>query len=352
MRGLPTLIAEVDELWSFIGIKEARVDPAKHPAWFGDAYTFIGLDALAKAVISYHVGKRTAEDADIFARDFRARLTMVPHLSTDGFNAYPGAFAAHFPPGGLDYGTAVKHYRSRAQRGPDHRYEPPRDPFITKHTVLGAPVEELTRTAYVERYNLTHRHTVGRTRRLCLAFSKTLRGHVAGTALGICAYNFVKEHSTLGKHVTPAMALGLVDRPWTIRDLVEAALEAREHPAEPVQPGPLSMPSQRGGYPVGAARPLPGGGFLRSVPGAAPPAKGAPPAPPPAPVQAPPAPAVVAVAAPAPASPEPVVPDPQLDLFTWRPRPSRRDVPVGTQLGLFGEDQCVGPAPPLPDGSP
>ena len=48
--------------------------------------------------------------------------------SSDGFNAYPAVFAKHFG-GAVDYGVAVKNYRTGSQRGPDHRYEPPRDPF-------------------------------------------------------------------------------------------------------------------------------------------------------------------------------------------------------------------------------
>ncbi len=324
VRGLPTLIIEGDETWSFIFKKQSRIDPAKDPAEYGDAYTFIGLDALAKLVISWLVGKRTEEDADIFARDMRSRLLYCPHLSTDGFNAYPAVIAKHFQ-GAIDYGTAVKHYRTGSQRGPDHRYEPPRDPFVTKHSVIGAPREDLISTAHVERYNLTQRHIVGRTRRLCLAFSKTKKGHVAGMALGVFAYNFCREHSSLGKHTTPAMAAGLTDHPWTIYELVAAALEAAEMPCAGPEAVPLTMPTSRGGKPVGASRPLPNGGFLRSVPAASPPAKGAPPAPPPG---APP-PVVAAVA---PAAPVEPVDDRQLDLLAWRPKPLP---PKGSQLELF-----------------
>jgi hypothetical protein len=165
---------------------------------------------------------------------------------------------------------------------------------------------------------------------LCLAFSKTLKGHVAGMALGVFAYNFVREHSALGKRRTPAMAAGLTDHPWTIAELVEAALAvAEEEPGDLPEAVPLAMPASRGGKPVGASRPLPGGrGFLRSVVGPAPSAKGAPPlSTPPAPGAPPPAPAVA------------VVPDPaQLDLFAWKPRPAapaRPLPPKGAQLDLF-----------------
>ena len=85
----PSRIIQGDETWSFVFKKEARVDPTKDPAEWGDAYTFIGLNAVARLVVSYHVGKRDAENADIFARDLRSRLTMVPHLATDRLPRVP-----------------------------------------------------------------------------------------------------------------------------------------------------------------------------------------------------------------------------------------------------------------------
>jgi hypothetical protein len=106
--------------------------------------------------------------------------------------------------GAVDYGQCVKNYRTGSARGPDHRYEPPCNPFITKTAVIGVPRPELMSTSYVERFNLTARHTVGRTRRLCLAFSKTLRGLRAAMALGIASYNLVRVHGAL--ETTPAVA--------------------------------------------------------------------------------------------------------------------------------------------------
>jgi IS1 family transposase len=196
-------------------------------------------DPCSDWFISYHVGKRDAESADAFARDLRSRLTMVPHISTDGFPAYPEVIAKHFG-GSVDFGTVVKHYRHGAQRGPDHRYEPPRDPFVTKHAIFGAPSMDLIGTAHVERYNLTQRHIVGRTRRLCLAFSKTLRGHRAAIALGVFVYNFVREHATLGHHTTPAIAAGLTapsvaDLPVAVPAAPPAAPSASS-PAAPALP--------------------------------------------------------------------------------------------------------------------
>lgn len=157
-------------------------------------------------------------------------------------------------------------------------------------------------TSGVERYHCTARHINGRKRRLCLAFSKTLRGHRAAVALSTCVYNLMRIHASL--RITPGMACGIVDCVWSIRDLIEAALS--EEPSAPPVKQPLTLAKESG--PV---RQLPGGkGFLRLVSGGG----GAP--------EAPPAPAPVP---PTPAAP-PVVP---------------------TQLGLY-----EGPAPSTPATSP
>jgi hypothetical protein len=267
------------------------------------------------------VGKRDQESADTFIGDLRARLTVVPHLSTDGFAPYVEAIRAWFL-GSVDYGQVVKNYRTGAKRGPDHRYEPPRDPFITKTPVFGAPSIDMLCTSHIERQNLTMRHIVGRTRRLCLAFSKTLRGHRAAEALGFMAYNFTRQNAALGGQ-TPAMAAGLADHPWTIGELMDAALAAE--PCEAPRPSRLGLPPERAGKASGAARELPNGrGWLRVVDG-----KGAPVAPPEAPPPATPADEASTGA-------EATTDAQQLDLFSWT-RPAKPVPRRGTQLNLFGE---------------
>jgi hypothetical protein len=173
-------------------------------------------------------------------------------------------------------------------------------------------------TSHIERNNLTMRHIVGRTRRLCLAFSKTLRGHRAAEALGVMAYNFVRQNIALDGQ-TPAMAAGLADHPWTIGELMDAALAAE--PCEAPRPVRLGLPPVRAGKATGAARELPNGrGWLRVVDGKGVPSAPAPEAPPPtAPVAAVASSAAVAVD------------DRQLSLLDWKPKPR---APV--QFNLFG----------------
>lgn len=181
-RDLTCSLIEVDEIWSFVKKKQARVDPVEDGPDVGEAYTFTGLAMPSRFVLTWKVGKRDQETADAFVADMRARLVVMPSMTSDGFQPYISAVGKSFGPG-VDYAQTVKNYRTGAARGPDHRYEPPRDPFITKTTVFGAPDIARATTAHVERHNGTLRHHVGRMRRLCYAFSKKLENHKAAVAL-------------------------------------------------------------------------------------------------------------------------------------------------------------------------
>jgi len=300
-RNLASHVIECDDMRSFIAKKQARVQPTD-PAEWGEAYTYLALDATTRLIISCHVGKRDDANTRAFIDDLRARLTVVPHLSTDGWVPYIEAVAQAFA-GSVDYGQVVKNYRKGAARGPDHKYEPPRDPFCVRTPVSGAPVEKLTSTSYVERLNGTMRHMVGRKRRMCLAFSKTLRGHRAAVALAVVAYNCTRVHATLD--TTPAVAAGVLPRPWTVAELVTAAL------AEPETDAPTAQPlAARPG--VGPARQTATGRVLRLVHGGSAPMW----APPSTPVEAPRR------------APE------QFGLFDARPDPAPRPM---VQLNLFDE---------------
>jgi len=123
-------------------------------------------------VITWHVGKRTQETAVAFEADTRARVVLMQQITTDGFNGYPVAIGAAFGVG-VDYSQGVKHYRSGGRKDEDHRYEPARDPLLTKHAVFGAPDLDASTTAHVERLNGITRHIIGRMRRLVYAFSKS-----------------------------------------------------------------------------------------------------------------------------------------------------------------------------------
>ncbi|MRG90489.1 transposase [Polyangium spumosum] len=258
-RDLACSLVTVDEQWSFVKKKQARVT-IDDSSDVGEAYTFVALDASSRFVIAWHVGKRDQASTDIFMNDVRARLVVMPAMTSDGFAPYISAIGASFGPS-IDYAQTVKNYTKRGRRegGPDHRYEPPRDPFITKKVVYGAPNLDAASTAYVERNNATMRHHIGRMRRLCLAFSKKLANHRAAVALNYAWYNLGTIVKTL--RVTPAMAAGVTDHVWSLEEFMAALLD--ETPCEAPTKREL-----RPRTPEGTARELPGGrGFLRVVDG-------------------------------------------------------------------------------------
>jgi hypothetical protein len=56
------------------------------------------------------------------------------------------------------------------------------------------------------------------------AAAKSLKRHVAMTAISVAWYNFCRVQSSIGK--PSAMASGLSDHAWTIKELMERAGEA------------------------------------------------------------------------------------------------------------------------------
>ena len=63
---------------------------------------------------------------------------------------------------------------------------------------------------------------MGRFTRLTNAFPKKLENHMYAVALYFMYYNFCRPHKTLSKPyaTTPAMAVGLTNRVWMVRDII------------------------------------------------------------------------------------------------------------------------------------
>lgn len=277
-RGLSCTMAEVDELWSFCAVK-GRNKTAEHPAGVGDVWVWVAVDAVSRMVITWHAGNRDQASADVFMADLRARLTVMPQITSDGYAAYEPAIGKAFGPG-VDHGQVVKTWQKSASRSPDHRYAPPTEPpKLTKRTVFGTPNLATSTTAHVERNNLTIRHMNGRLRRLCLAFSRRPENHRAALALSYVWFNLGRIQK--GMKITPAMAAGAVDHVFELDAFLEAVMTAE--PCAPPEKQPLAPR-----VPATTHRELPGGrGFLRVVGGAKGSPSGAPQ--PPMPPAAPPA---------------------------------------------------------------
>ena len=211
MRALPCTQVEVDEIWGFVGKKDRNLT-AEDNASLGSVWTWVAIDPESKAVPVFHVGKRTAHDANVFMADVASRMTNRIQLSSDGLGVYPAAVEAAFG-GEVDYGTIVKTFSTLDVEG---KYSPGQMQTSVRTPISGESFR--TCTSHVERQNLTMRTHMKRLARLTLAFSKKLENFQAATALHFAYYNFVKSHSAI--RCTPAMALGVSSRLWKVEDLV------------------------------------------------------------------------------------------------------------------------------------
>ena len=217
---------QVDELWGYVHKKQRHVRPEDDTSQVGDFWTFVAVDADSKLVPSFKVGKRDAATAQAFMQDLAARFSGRVQVSADALRAYVDAVDMAFGTD-VDFGQIVKSYEAEPI-GPG-RYSPPKVIATEKRAVWGNPDPDHISTSFVERQNLTMRMSIRRLTRLTNAFSKRAENLQAAVALHFGHYNFVRTHRTLTKNqgglrTTPAMAGGVVNRPWTVGELLEATL--------------------------------------------------------------------------------------------------------------------------------
>jgi transposase len=80
-RGLSCPLVQMDEMWSFVQKKQARVKPMDS-AEVGEAYVFTALDSTSRFVISFHVGKRDQTHADLFMADIAIATAKTTATTT------------------------------------------------------------------------------------------------------------------------------------------------------------------------------------------------------------------------------------------------------------------------------
>jgi len=234
MVGLRVGRIEIDELWAFVGKKQKRVT-RQDVAVKGDQYTFIAMASSAKAILAYRTGKRDTDTTDLFIQDLRERVLGAPEISTDGFRPYQNAIRDAFG-GRAAHGVINKTYSvTDLRKDAAHRYSPAAVVAVSLDVISGAPTE--ISTSYVERGNLSVRMGCRRFTRLTNGFSKRLENHAAAVSLYVSHYNMCRVHEAL--RTTPAVALGIADRVWTLGDLLDAALATQ--PIDPV----VSPPDRR-----------------------------------------------------------------------------------------------------------
>jgi IS1 family transposase len=230
-----------------VGKKEKNCSPLDEAdACLGEQWDFVALDPDSRLVLSVVVGKRVGETAVMLLEDVKRRLGgRTPELVTsDEWSAYPEAIREVFGrevtpeptgkpgrpagarvevPAGLNYATVHK----TREKG--------RVVSVATRIVMGlmAVVVKLlgggkVNTSYIERQNATDRHQNARKRRKTYCFSKDWEMHEAMTDYTMYSYNFCWPVRTLRvegpggrwRRRTPAMAAGLTDHVWSLKEWV------------------------------------------------------------------------------------------------------------------------------------
>lgn len=239
-QGLKSKRLQLDEIWAFVHAKQKNVSNAKAaPEGAGDCWTWVAIDADTKFVAQWFIGPRDGDTAKIFVDALAARLANRVQITTDGLKAYleavEGAFGAD-----VDYAQLVKIYGASPESAKG-RYSPAECTGIVKTPIEGKPDEKHISTSFVERQNLTMRMHMRRFTRLTNGFSKKVEAHASAVALHFAYYNFCRIHKSL--RVTPAMAAGVTDKLWDVKDIV-ALIEAHESAEAPKVRGPYKKRGQ------------------------------------------------------------------------------------------------------------
>lgn len=221
VRGVTTKRVQCDEIWAFVYAKEKNKPQDVEGA--GDAWTFVGIDADSKLVISWLLGDRDIDTATVFMKDVAERLKNKVQLTTDGLKAYLEAVNTAFPTDDeIDYAQLVKLYAPEGvPTNSERKYSAGEYTGSKKIAIYGDPDPEFVSTSYIERQNLTMRMHMRRFTRLTNGFSKKIENHGYAIALHFVYYNFAKIHKSL--RVTPAMQAGLTKRVMSIEDIVRLA---------------------------------------------------------------------------------------------------------------------------------
>jgi IS1 family transposase len=242
---------QFDEKWSFVFKKQKNCDP-NNPAddHKGDWWDHVAYDPEHKLVLAVVPGARVIENVEEVVAEVKDRLGDQPPelMTSDEYTAYETVIATTFSevvvetptgPGrrpilperhlapGLTYATVHKERKEDRVVAIDRKVVLGSQEAVER--ALKASVCSRTiNTSFVERQHGTDRHRNARKARKTYRFSKDWCVHEAMTYFTLYSYNFCWPVRTLRvcqedgrwQRRTPAMAAGLADHVWSLREWV------------------------------------------------------------------------------------------------------------------------------------
>jgi IS1 family transposase len=234
---------------------EIRVKGCKMIAWMGLA--MMVSTRLWIAGVVQHSRDRSLAD-QLLRQVRRCALSLRPLLVlTDGWSAYPGSIRRAFrekvkrtagvgraclqvwPQ--LHIGLVIKHTKKKrvveiTRRMAHGLLE------SAEYLLQASGGGTVLNTAFIERLNASFRERLANLTRRSRHAARKLKTLSTGMYLIGCTYNFCFPHHELSKHghvgspCTPAMAAGLTDHVWSLRELLSYRMA----------PAPWVAPSKRG----------------------------------------------------------------------------------------------------------
>ena len=256
MRELQLEQVQLDELYARISTPAIAEGSQTKAERRSSAWLWTALDPVSKLWLTLVVGPRSLACAQQLVHQVEQMLApgCVPLFVTDGLRHYQTALLTHFgqwlprhnnqgrrlkprwlPLPELDYAQLIKKRRRRRLVG------------ISRRVIFGSLERIKLRlaahgwqinTAFIERLNLNIRQHVSGLGRRVLRLAKSSAGLRQQTLLYQSYYNFCLVHASLRRPLgqpqpskgpaslkkwqpcSPAMAAGLTDRVWTLRELL------------------------------------------------------------------------------------------------------------------------------------
>jgi IS1 family transposase len=208
----------------------------------------VALDPENRLVVSVVTGKRTTDHTRLLVEDFQQRTAGRPMrlMTSDENPAYAEAILESYgeevqprrkgkrgrhparrkrPPKGLTYATVHKTRKKNRVVGVERRVIYGTIAAVVM-ALAGSKVSEEVNTVFVERHNGTDRNRNARKARKTYCFSKDWEVHEAVSYFTLYSYNFGWPVRTLRqgnrrqgyRQRTPAMAAGLTDHIWTLKE--------------------------------------------------------------------------------------------------------------------------------------